>query len=264
VSIGFFDSGVGGLTIWREVVKELPLESTVYLADSVNAPYGEKSVEEIIALSIANTQKLIELGAALVVVACNTATTQAISALREKFDIPFVGIEPAIKPAAQSSVSKYIGVLATNGTIESDHFNKTKDNYSEEAEVITQVGEGLVKLIESGKINSLEMDSLLTKHLNKLTKFPIDRLVLGCTHYPLLIPKIKKIIASNITIVDTGIAVAHQVKRMLLENDLEVSSEQPSHKLFTTGSLTVLKSISEDELNTKGLIMSYSSLYQSE
>lgn len=240
------------------------MESTVYIADSKNAPYGEKPVDEIIALSISNTQKLIDKGAKVVVVACNTATTQAISVLRSTFDIPFVGIEPAIKPAALRSKTKCIGVLATHGTIESDHFNRAKENFNDDVQVVTQVGEGLVRLIEQGNIHSDELTQLLTKHLNVLIKFPIDHLVLGCTHYPLLIPVLKNILSPQISIVDPGQAVALQVKRIIMENKLDTKANQAVHLLFTSGDIQPLKSICQNELNVKDLLINYSSLYQSE
>ncbi|MGB0390367.1 MAG: glutamate racemase [Salibacteraceae bacterium] len=263
MSIGFFDSGVGGLTIWREVVRVLPCESTIYIADSLNAPYGEKSTEEVIQLSISNTKKLIDLGAKVIVVACNTATTQAISTLRREFNIPFVGIEPAIKPAANSSLTKMVGVLATHGTIESEHFNKAKETYSDGVQIITQVGEGLVRLIEEGKLDSIEMDELLKKHINELVQFPIDRLVLGCTHYPLLKPQIKRLINENIHIIDSGIPVATQVKRVFENLKLNERSDS-KHSIISSGEKSVIKKICAKELDVGELDIHYSSLYQSE
>jgi len=264
LSIGFFDSGVGGLTIWKEVVNVLPDISTVYIADSANAPYGSKPGKEIVQISIEKSQELINLGAEVIVVACNTATTQAISALREKFDVPFIGIEPAIKPAAKSSKSKCIGVLATHGTIESEHFNRAKDTYSEGVKIITQVGEGLVKLIEDGKLNSSTMDNLLRAHLSQLVNYPIDRLVLGCTHYPLLIPQIKNIIQSGIEIVDSGIPVALQVKRVVDQMQIKKQQGNANHTLKSSGNTDVLKAICNTVLNRAILDINYSSLYQSE
>ena len=263
--IGFFDSGVGGLTIWREVIKELPNENTVYLADSQNAPYGERSKEKIIELSIRNTEYLINQGAKIIVVACNTATTQAISVLRQKFRIPFIGIEPAIKPAAQQSKTKCIGVLATNGTIESEHFNKAKDHYSNDVKVVTQVGEGLVTAIENGGIQSEELIQILSQHLNELTQHPIDHLVLGCTHYPLLIPLIKELIGDKIKLVDPCKPVAKQAKRVLVENKCEYPNlGTVNHRMVSTGSLEILESICSNNLKLPHLDISYSSLYQSE
>jgi glutamate racemase len=264
-SIGFFDSGVGGLTIWNDVVQLLPSESTIYLADSANAPYGSKSPEEIQRLSINNTQTLISLGAKIIVVACNTATTQSIKVLREKFSVPFIGIEPAVKPASLNSRLKSIGVLATAGTIESAQFNRTKNDYSADVKVFTQVGEGLVTAIEKGELNKDSLNELLKKHLTELIQEPIDTLVLGCTHYPLLIPVIKQIIGDKISILDSGKPVAIQTQKILSSmNKLNTSNLPAKHRMYSTGDLEILKSIVQGlnpELNER---IRYSSLYHSE
>ena len=214
-AIGFFDSGVGGLTIWNEVVKSLPNENTIYIADSLNAPYGIRSEEEVQELSIRNTRKLIELGAKLVVVACNTATTQSIQVLREKFDVPFIGIEPAIKPAALQSTSKAIGILATKGTLSSQLFHKTSELYSSNLVVVEQVGNGIVELIENGKLYSNEMKDLLQHYLKPMLDANIDCLVLGCTHYHFLTPILEQLLPRNVKIIDSGKAVARQTKSIL-------------------------------------------------
>ncbi len=264
-SIGFFDSGVGGLTIWNELLKILPNENTLYIADSINAPYGVKSIEEVQRLSFINTQRLIDLGAKIIVVACNTATTQAISNLRNHFDVPFIGIEPAIKPAALKSISNVIGVLATNGTLESDLFKKAKSIYSNDVEVISQVGEGLVDAIERGKLDSEELREILSRHLCELTSYPIDYLVLGCTHYPLLKPMIKDIIGDGITIVDSGLAVANQTKKVLSEKQLLTSSSAiGKHVIYATNDVEIVKSIIDKMTKDRKSNVSYSSLYQSE
>ena len=149
--IGIFDSGVGGTSIWKEINALLPNEDTVYLADSMNAPYGEKSKDEIIQLCIKNTEFLLQKGCKLIVVACNTATTNAIDYLRQQYKVPFIGIEPAIKPAALQSKSKKVGVLATKGTLSSLLFHSTSENHANGIRIIEQVGKGLVPLIERDK-----------------------------------------------------------------------------------------------------------------
>ena len=213
--IGIFDSGVGGISIWKEIHELLPNESTIYLADSINAPYGQKSKQEIIDLCFKNTELLIKKNCKLIVVACNTATTNAIKQLRAKYEIPFIGIEPAIKPAAINSKTKSIGILATKGTLSSELFHDTTELYSDNIKITEQVGVGLVELIESGNIDSPEMTSLLNKYLTPMISYNIDYLVLGCSHYPFLIPKIKKMIPNNISIIDSGKAVAKQVQNIL-------------------------------------------------
>ena len=184
--IGIFDSGVGGLSIWNEIHQLLPMESTIYLSDSKHAPYGPKGQEVITNLSIKNTEWLINQGCKLIVVACNTATTNAIETLRKNYPIPFIGIEPAIKPAALFSKTGAIGILATKGTLTSKLFEKTANEYTKTIITIKQDGEGLVPLIEAGKLNSVEVKKLLEKYLKPMLQFDIDHLVLGCTHYPLM------------------------------------------------------------------------------
>lgn len=231
--IGVFDSGLGGLSIWNEIIDLLPNENTIYLADSKNAPYGQKTKDEIIALCVKNTELLLKKGAKIIVVACNTATTNAIDYLRANYDIPFIGIEPAIKPAALYSKTNKIGILATKGTLNSTLFAKTSASLGH-IEIVEQIGEGLVPLIESGKIESAEMTELLTKYLNNLTLNGIDNLVLGCSHYPFLIPQIKKIIGNEINIVDSGEAVAKQTKKLLEKNNiLSTSSKKGVHELYS-------------------------------
>ncbi|WP_298221661.1 glutamate racemase [Flavobacterium sp.] len=212
--IGLFDSGIGGTSIWSAIHDLMPFEDTIYLADSKNAPYGLKSKDEIIALSIKNTEFLLERNAKIIVVACNTATTNAIKELRAKYDIPFIGIEPAIKPAAIQSKTQKIGILATKGTLSSELFNKAVEIYQDTI-IIEQIGHGIVELIESGKLNSSEMNHLLHSYLEPMIKENIDYLVLGCSHYPYLIPQLKKILPPNIKIIDSGEAVARQTYNVL-------------------------------------------------
>lgn len=214
--IGIFDSGIGGTSIWSAIHNLLPDEKTIYLADSKNAPYGQKSKEEIIALCYKNTDLLLSMGCKLIVVACNTATTNAIQELRSKYTIPFIGIEPAIKPAATHSKTQTIGILATQGTLNSDLFHKTAKKFNE-TKIIEQVGHGIVQLIENGQIDSPEMTQLLQSYLLPMIEADIDYLVLGCSHYPYLIPQIKKIIPDNIYIIDSGEAVAKQTRNILKE-----------------------------------------------
>lgn len=217
--IGLFDSGVGGTSIWKEVHALLPNESTIYLADSKNAPYGQKTEEEIIALSKKNTEILLNNNCKIIIVACNTATTNAIKVLRATYDIPFIGIEPAIKPAALHTKTQKIGILATQGTLNSALFHQTVALYSD-VKVVEQIGYELVQLIESGAIHSEKMTQLLKDYLLPMVAEGIDYLVLGCTHYPYLIPQIKQIIPNHIKIIDSGEAVAKQTKHILEVNNL--------------------------------------------
>jgi len=242
--IGIFDSGVGGLSIWHEIITLLPNENTIYLADSKNAPYGQKPKDKIIEFSIKNTELLLARGCKLIVVACNTATTNAIKYLRANYNVPFIGIEPAIKPAALQTKTNHVGVLATQGTLSSELFNSTSQKFSEGITIIEQIGEGLVPLIEDGKSNSIEIEKLLYRYLKPMLDKNIDYLVLGCSHYPFLIPLIKKIIGNKITIIDSGQAVAKQTKVILEKNSLvNINNSIIAHELFSNTDIKTLKQI---------------------
>lgn len=242
--IGIFDSGVGGTSIWKEIHMMLPNETTIYLADSKNAPYGHKSQEEIQQLSIKNTEKLIDLGAKIIVVACNTATTNAIDLLRSKYSVPFIGIEPAIKPAALKTKTKKIGILATKGTLQSTLFSKTSKPYVSQINIIEVIGEGLVPLVEKNKLNSPETIQLLKTYLNPLIEADIDYLVLGCSHYPYLIPQIKKLLPKHVIIIDSGEAVAKQTKSILKKLKLINSPDTKANfQFFTNSDTKTLKSL---------------------
>ena len=250
--IGIFDSGVGGTSIWREIHKILPHEDTIYLADSDHAPYGNKTQDRIIALSRKNTEALLNMGCKIIVVACNTATTNAIAHLRSNYDIPFIGIEPAIKPAALKSTSGSIGILATRGTLSSELFHRTSDSYTEGISVTEVVGDGLVSLIEAGRIDSDEMDELLRKYIGTMMEANVDHIVLGCSHYPYLIPKIKNLVSPGVKIIDSGEAVARQTKAVLQKNELLTENESPGTCLFhTNGDPEVLQQLIGDGFNVK-------------
>jgi glutamate racemase len=244
--IGIFDSGIGGTSIWREIHNLLPNEKTIYLADSKNAPYGQKSKKEIIALSMKNTDLLLAMGCKLIVVACNTATTNAIRELREKYEVPFIGIEPAIKPAVANSKTQIIGILATQGTLNSELFNKTAEMFHD-TKIVEQVGHGLVQLIESGNMNSPEMEKLLHSYLTPMIEANIDYLVLGCSHYPYLIPQIKKILPDHIQIIDSGRAVAKQTLNILKEQVGLSSTTSNEAVFYTNTNPKVLQGILENK-----------------
>lgn len=241
-SIGVFDSGVGGLSIWKEIVSLLPYESTIYLADSHNAPYGNKSEAQITQLCIKNTEKLIALGAKIIVVACNTATTNAIEFLRATYALPFIGIEPAIKPAALQSAHKSIGILATQGTLNSRLFYDTSQKYTQDTKVVEIIGEGLVPLIEKGDLQNPELRTLLQKYLTPMLEAHIDYLVLGCSHYPYLIPTLREMLPEHIKIIDSGQAVAKQTQHILnSQNLLNTGTKEVKHLCITNGNPQVLE-----------------------
>ena len=241
--IGLFDSGIGGTSIWKKIHELMPNEDTIYLADSKNAPYGQKSKEEIIHLSSKNTEFLLNQNCKIIVVACNTATTNAIKELRAKYSVPFIGIEPAIKPAALHSKTQTIGILATQGTLNSELFHQTAQQFHD-TKIIEQIGHGLVPLIEEGKINSPQIKQLLNDYLQPMIEANIDYLVLGCSHYPYLLPQIKKILPKHIKIIDSGEAVAKQTKNILSEkNNLNQENHQPKNIFYTNANPTVLEKI---------------------
>lgn len=252
--IGIFDSGVGGTSIWKEIHRLLPNENTIYLADSANAPYGIKGKQAIIDLSVKNTEYLINQGCKLIVVACNTATTNAISLLRKNYKIPFIGIEPAIKPAALNSKTKAIGILATKGTLTSELFSTTTGLYAHGLQVIEQVGEGLVELIEMGQVNSEEIKMLLKEYLKPMLEANIDYLVLGCTHYPYLIPLLVDMLPKNIKIIDSGEAVARQTKAVLEKHHLlNTQTTKSINTFFTNGNPKVLTGILDNRFEVSYL-----------
>jgi glutamate racemase len=243
-SIGFFDSGIGGITIWESVNRLLPNENTIYLADSKNSPYGKKPNDELINICKENVEFLINKKCKLIVVACNTATTNSINFLRKSYDLPFIGIEPAIKPAALNTKTGKIGVLATKGTLGSRLFEKTSNIHGQNVEIIEQHGIGLVELIEKGIYSGSKIDSLLKEYLNPMLENNIDKLVLGCTHYPLIKESIKKIINESINIIECSEAVALQTERVLIKSNLINSGTEKSKKLFyTNGDKNVLNSL---------------------
>jgi glutamate racemase len=240
--IGFFDSGLGGLSIWKEVNLLLPHESTIYIADSLNAPYGPKGNEAIIQLSKKNTDFLLALDCKMIVVACNTATTNAINVLRNTYNnVPFIGIEPAIKPAALSTTSGAIGILATKGTLSSSLFHETSKQFTKDKIVIEQVGDGIVELIEQGQLNSKKMKDLLASYTAPMLDAKIDCLVLGCTHYHFLRPLLETILPRDVRIIDSGEAVAQQAKRVLNQLHLfNTSNCTAKHVFYTNGEDTLI------------------------
>lgn len=240
--IGIFDSGVGGTSIWKVINRLLPHENTLYLADSHYAPYGEKPAEEILRLSIKNTEHLISRGSKIIVVACNTATTNAIDYLRANYSLPFIGIEPAIKPAALHSRSKTVGVLATRGTLSSDLFHSTSKMHAAGITVVEREGKGLVELIEAGKEQAGETRKLLQAYLQPMLDARIDYLVLGCTHYPYLVPLLRELLPEGVTIIDCGEAVARQTASILSKNHLlNTGAKAGHHEFYTNGNVQVLE-----------------------
>lgn len=248
--IGFFDSGVGGTSVWKEVVHLLPHENTIYLADSAHAPYGCKSPKEITQLCVKNTELLLSKGCKLIAVPCNTATTNSIDYLRNHYDIPFIGIEPAIKPAALKSNTGKIGILATKGTLSSKLFNETQRTFTKDVNTIEIVGTGIVELVEAGKKDSDEMRDLLVPIIEPFMISGIDYLVLGCSHYPYIKNVLEQLLPSRVKIIDSGAAVARQTQHVLNEmNLLNEQQELGTHELYSNATTAVLDELTSDILN---------------
>jgi len=238
--IGVFDSGVGGLSVWREIVRLLPAENTVYFADQANLPYGQRTLKEVRRFTEAITRFLLARGAKLIVVACNTASGAALHALRASFpDVPFVGMEPAVKPAVEHTHTGIVGVIATPATFQGDLFAGLIDRFGNGFDIHTQACPGLVEAVEAGAFDTPGTEALLRRYLVPLLDAGIDQLVLGCTHYPFLIPAIQRIVGPEVTLIDPAPAVARQVGRVLAQRGLLAPAGQPGrHEFLTSGDAT--------------------------
>ena len=234
--IGFFDSGLGGLCI-RDAVREiLPRESTIYIADSANCPYGNKPADEILRIARNHVKTLLERHCKMVVVACNTATAAAIDALRAEWpDVPFVGMEPAVKPAALKSESGVVGVLATQGTFQGRLYRETCARFAKDVTVLACVADEFVQLVESGETSGAHAEEIVRSKVEPLVAAGADYLVLGCTHFPHLKPLIEKAAAGRAQVLDPSPAVAAQAKRILESRGLlNVGTAAPSHEFIRT------------------------------
>lgn len=242
--IGIFDSGVGGLSVFREIRKLLPEEGYIYYSDNAHCPYGEKSVEYIIDRSREITDFLIGKGADIIVVACNTATAAAIATLRNEFPVKFIGMEPAVKPAVKSTKTGVIGVLATAGTLKADKYLHTREKFSEGIKIVEHIGQGFVELVEKGCLAGEEAESIVTASLKPLLDEGADRIVLGCTHYPFLTGTIAKIAADlyperEIEIIDPAPAVARHLMD-IMKTEALIHNEGFSIELYSSGDDSIL------------------------
>ena len=234
--VGVFDSGLGGLSVLRAVRARLPAEDLLYVADAAWVPYGQRSAEVIRQRARCLTTFLINRGAKALVVACNTATAVAVTDLRHAVDLPVIGMEPAIKPAVARTRSGVVGVLATDGTLASARFAALLERYAGEVRVITQPCPGLVAAVEAGDTDSPRVRSLLADYLQPLTAAGADTIILGCTHYPFLVPTLQAMLGPEVALVDTGAAVARQLDARLaaaglLRGDATIGGEA----FWTTG-----------------------------
>ncbi|MDD2594893.1 MAG: glutamate racemase [Bacteroidales bacterium] len=239
--IGIFDSGVGGLSVWRELITLMPGEDYVYVSDSGNCPYGPKSADFIIERASAITEFLIKRGAEIIVVACNTATAGAIAYLRAHYSISFVGMEPALKPAALCSKSGVVGVLATKGTFKGKLYLDTLARFANEVQVISQVGEGLVESVEKGILEGLQVETLLHHCMDPMLEAGADHIVLGCTHYPFLMESMRKIAGDKVVLVNPAPAVARQAQKVLSQIRPINNNHIGNIEFYSTGDVKVLQ-----------------------
>lgn len=245
-AIGIFDSGVGGVSVLRHIHTLLPKETLLYVADSGHAPYGDKSVSYISQRVFAIADYLQAQGVKALVVACNTATAAAVEDLRRHVDIPVIGMEPAVKPAATLTRSGVVGVLATTGTLASDRFSALVEQHAQSVQVIVQCCVGLVEQIERGQLLSDETRALVESYVQPLLMQGADTLVLGCTHYPFLESVIREVAGADVMIVDTGPAVARQLRRKLEEKDLlATESQQANVRFLSSGDLGISRAVLE-------------------
>jgi glutamate racemase len=243
--VGIFDSGVGGLSVVREIHRLLPWESLIFLADQAHVPYGPRPLGEVLSFSEAITRYLLSQGVKLVVVACNAASAAALHPLRVTFpEVPFVGMEPAVKPAAEYTHSGMVGVLATPATFQGALYASVLERFAQEVTVLQDICPGLVAQIEAGEINTPKTRRILEKALQPMLDQGIDTVVLGCTHYPFVIPVIKDIVGDEVRVIDPAPAVARQVERVLEQQNLGNQRHAPRRlRTLTTGDAAQLQAL---------------------
>lgn len=240
--IGFFDSGVGGLSVMKEAIQVMPNENYIYFGDSKNAPYGVKSVEEVRDLTFKAVEFLLNKGVKGIAIACNTATSAAVADLRKVYpDLPLVGIEPALKPAVELNKDGNILIMATSMTLKEEKFNRLMNRYKDRASIITVPCPGLVEFIESGKLDGKEVEEYLFEKMNTYNGGKIASIVLGCTHYPFIKDTLVKIIGKDITIIDGGLGTAKELRRRLREKNLLTESKE-------NGTIEIINSSNKNEV----------------
>jgi glutamate racemase len=243
VAIGVFDSGVGGLSVLKHIRAALPQRDLLYVADSGHVPYGDKTPDYIRERSLILTQFLVAQGAEAIVIACNTATAAAAAFLRERFALPIVAMDPAVKPAVAATKSGVVGVLATVGTLESARFAALLEQYAGDVDIVTQACPGLVEQVEAGELDTPATLALVERYVRPLIARGADTLVLGCTHYPFLKPLIASVAGAGVRLIDTGDAVARQVARRLAVGAAASSAHVPTARFWSTGDVAVARRI---------------------
>jgi glutamate racemase len=252
--LGIFDSGIGGLSVLRAIRQQMPNEPVVYLADQGHVPYGLRSLEEVRSYAVVITRFLTGLGAKVVVVACNTASAAALHHLRQTFpDVHFIGMEPAVKPAAEHSHTRRVGVLATPATFQGALYASVVERFAQGVTLFQHTCPGLVAQIEAGQLDSPETRAILADALRPMLDAGIDTVVLGCTHYPFVIPLIQEIAGTGVQVIDPAPAVARQVGRVLDAQQLRHTSREPgAARYFTTGDVRLFEAMLYELLGEKG------------
>jgi glutamate racemase len=234
--VGIFDSGIGGLTVAAAVRQALPRERLVYFGDNAHVPYGERTAGQILEFGTAIVQALLAKGCRSMVIACNTATGAALGTLRERFpEVPFVGMEPAVKPAVEHTRSGVVGVLATKATVEGPALAGVVERFAQGVEVITQACPGLAQRIDNGDLQSVGTETLLRNWIEPMLERGIDALVLGCTHYPLVRPLIERIAGPGVRVMDPTEAVARRLAQVLERHGLLATAGEGGMECFTSG-----------------------------
>lgn len=254
--IGILDSGVGGLSVWREIISLLPNETTIYIADQKNIPYGTKTAKEIHRLARKLVTFFLQRKVKLIVIACNVMTVTSIEKLRQDFpDIPIVGTVPVIKLAAKVSQKKKTGILSTMTTAKSEYQKKLIQDFANDCEVLNRGTDTLVPLIEIGAIEGKKIENILQAELLPFHRAGVDCLVLGCTHFPLLKKQIERIVGKDVLVLDSGAAIARQVRRVLENNNTLSARNNASYTWYTTGDAkqfaTVAKKLLGKEFSDK-------------
>ncbi len=255
-AIGIFDSGLGGLTVLRELQASMPYVHFVYVADSKYAPYGNKDCKTVLQRSLCIAETLTQTHQIkALVVACNTATAAAVFQLRDILDIPVIGMEPALKPAVEQSKSGIVGILATENTLQSDKFSNLLDAHQHQARILTQPCAGLVEAIEQGELHSRKTKDLLASYVLPLMDEGVDTLVLGCTHYPWFEPMVRELVGNDIAIISTGKAVAKQVQKQI---NGKVNGGQGQTMFYTTGDAEQVSTLASQLLQSNIVFQSFS------
>ena len=251
--IGVYDSGVGGLSVLRAIHSQLPYETTLYFGDQAKVPYGERSLEEVRQLAEGVTRMMMSQGAKLIVIACNTASAAALKHLRALYpDFPFVGMEPAVKPAAEQTLSGKVGVLATPSTFHGELYASVVERFAKDVQIYEATCPGLVKQIERGYLNTYLTRNILQQALQPMLAEGVDTLVMGCTHFPFVIPLIQEIAGETVRIIDPAPAIARQTERVLIQQYLlRTSSAKLCHRYLTSGDPTRFSRLLEQLLGIR-------------